>query len=149
MILPSVASIDDLYGQMIRGRFNRAEFGASTMTVVDKLTAATIELWRQTKAKMLPTPAKFHYIFNMRDLSRVFQGVFLTPKDTITTGGQQTPTKDGGMPPFPIRLLRLLWVCMSSWVCLYLPSIQLYVVDVACFESYGGSFVPTACRHNG
>jgi len=97
MILPSVASIDDLYGQMIRGRFTRSEFGSATMSVVDKLTTATIELWRQTKARMLPTPAKFHYIFNMRDLSRVFQGIFLTPKDTILTGGQQTPTKDGAL----------------------------------------------------
>lgn len=97
MILPSVASIDDLYGQMIRGRFTRGEFGPNTMACVEKLTAATIELWRLVKAKMLPTPAKFHYVFNMRDLSRVFQGIFLTPKETILTGGQQTPTKDGGM----------------------------------------------------
>ena len=102
MVLPSLASIDNLYGQMLRGRFPAAEFGPSVVDVAGKLTGATIELWRRVKAKMLPTPAKFHYVFNMRELSRVFQGVLLAPKDTIRGGGQQTPCTDGGA-----NLLRL------------------------------------------
>ena len=36
---------------------------------------------------MLPTPAKFHYVFNIRELSRVFQGVLLCPDETLLTGG--------------------------------------------------------------
>ena len=57
------------------------------MAIVNKLYKATIALWTFMQTKMLPTPAKFHYVFNMRDLSRVFQGVLLTPKETYSTGG--------------------------------------------------------------
>jgi dynein heavy chain, axonemal len=37
------------------------------------ITAATLRLYDGIVKKMLPTPSKIHYMFNMRDISKVFQ----------------------------------------------------------------------------
>ncbi|OQS07437.1 dynein heavy chain [Thraustotheca clavata] len=87
LVLPSLTSIDDIYGQMLTGRFTPDTYAKDAIETAGKLTRATIDLWNYMKAKLLPTPAKFHYIFNMRELSRVFQGVLLTPAETFTSGG--------------------------------------------------------------
>jgi dynein heavy chain len=39
------------------------------------LIDATIALWEAVAKKLLPTPAKFHYLFNIRELARVFGGI--------------------------------------------------------------------------
>eukprot|EP01040_Poterioochromonas_malhamensis_P004773 gene4773-5123_t len=101
MVLPSITSINDIYGQMLNGRFPQNKFPEDVLGVVRKLTTTTISLWKTMKDKMLPTPAKFHYIFNLRELSRVFQGIMLTPTETIKTGGfrcekQGVPFAGGG-----------------------------------------------------
>jgi len=108
LVLPSITSINDIYGQMLAGRFTKDEFDKPTLDAVSQLTASTIKVWKIMKAKMLPTPAKFHYVFNMRDLSRVFQGVLLAPKETLLTGG--TRKAEGKMPGFtPQTMLIALW----------------------------------------
>jgi dynein heavy chain len=39
------------------------------------LTEATLKLYHHVVYKLPPTPSKFHYIFNLRDLSRVYEGL--------------------------------------------------------------------------
>ena len=44
----------------------------------DKLTSCTLTLYKNIVQDLPPTPSKFHYIFNLRDLSRVYNGLVLT-----------------------------------------------------------------------
>eukprot|EP00971_Amphidinium_carterae_P117259 2322791-Amphidinium_carterae.1 len=88
MVLPSTVSVDNIYGSIMRARFtSKAGAKASVQETSKKLTAATIDVWEKVKRSLLPTPARFHYIFNMRELSRVFQGILECPIEVITDEG--------------------------------------------------------------
>merc|ERR1719230_557975 len=39
------------------------------------LIDATIAVWETVGKRLLPTPAKFHYTFTIRELARVFGGI--------------------------------------------------------------------------
>jgi dynein heavy chain, axonemal len=45
--------------------------------------AATIDMFTQFNKHMLPIPSRFHYLFNMRDVTKVFQGILMTQPQSI------------------------------------------------------------------
>ncbi|KAG9395874.1 Dynein heavy chain and region D6 of dynein motor [Carpediemonas membranifera] len=86
MALPGSVQIDRIYGTILGGFFNTSRgFSTPVIDTVKKLVVMTREVWSQTKIKMLPTPAKFHYIFNLRDLSRVSEGLLLATPEVVNT----------------------------------------------------------------
>nr|KAG5688729.1 hypothetical protein BaRGS_032064 [Batillaria attramentaria] len=71
--LPSNTSIDKIFSIIGCGYFcAERDFPVSVLSIIKKLI------------KMLPTPAKFHYIFNLRDLSRIWQGMLNTISSVVT-----------------------------------------------------------------
>ncbi|KAJ3188443.1 Dynein heavy chain 3, axonemal [Gaertneriomyces sp. JEL0708] len=56
-------------------------FQPAVVSLKDKLISSTYELYNAAIASLLPTPAKSHYVFNLRDFSRVIQGLLLASAD--------------------------------------------------------------------
>lgn len=73
--MPSDNSMDKIFSAIARGYFSFSRFDETIVYFVPKLIELTRILWQRTKTKMLPTPAKFHYVFNLRDLSRIWEGI--------------------------------------------------------------------------
>ncbi|KAL7306261.1 hypothetical protein TKK_0001695 [Trichogramma kaykai] len=73
--LPSNNSMDTIFGSIGQGYFCQERFSLLIVEFIPRLIPLTREIWQKTKMKMLPTPAKFHYIFNLRDLSRIWEGI--------------------------------------------------------------------------
>lgn len=63
-----------IFGSIVDSWMRRTN-GLADMT--DEFVSETIKVYSTLLTEMLPTPAKTHYTFNLRDLSKVFQGVLM------------------------------------------------------------------------
>eukprot|EP00698_Gefionella_okellyi_P019150 TRINITY_DN5834_c0_g2_i1.p1 TRINITY_DN5834_c0_g2~~TRINITY_DN5834_c0_g2_i1.p1 ORF type:complete len:4046 (-),score=1123.04 TRINITY_DN5834_c0_g2_i1:354-12491(-) len=60
-------------------------FSDEVRSLSEPLVHATIEIFKAMKKELRPTPSKLHYIFTMRDLARVQQGMLLATPDCVKT----------------------------------------------------------------
>ena len=53
------------------------EFPHEVRQCTDSIVNAAVEIYFRMSSDLLPTPAKSHYTFNLRDLSKVYQGILM------------------------------------------------------------------------
>jgi len=75
-------------------------FSAKVRSQLKALVDATVSIYTTISSQLLPTPAKSHYTFNLRDVSKVFQGIM---------------SVDGAWLKEPVDLVRL-WTHESARV---------------------------------
>lgn len=63
-------------------------FHEDVRALVSKMTSSTVSLYRTIQEKLPRTPVKFHYIFNLRDLSKVYEGLLKSTEDNFNTREQ-------------------------------------------------------------
>lgn len=70
----------NIFGTIVRSWLNRTQ-SLKEMTVL--LVSVTMKVYATILQDLLPTPAKTHYTFNLRDLSKVFQGMLMVDPEKI------------------------------------------------------------------
>ena len=83
---PSEESLTKIYSSILVGHLQ--PFSKEIKELTDAITSSTLQLYTQIVHNLPPTPSKFHYIFNLRDLSRVYQGLCLTVPDRFENANQ-------------------------------------------------------------
>jgi dynein heavy chain len=67
---PSEAVLTDIFGQILQNFLNTG-FPDKVKNLKDGAIQSTIEIYTRIQTEMRPTPDRFHYQFNLRDVSKV------------------------------------------------------------------------------
>lgn len=84
----TITSFDDLtlnriFSTILNWHFKKG-FSKDILDLTPKLVDATRIVYKDSTANLLPTPRKSHYTFNLRDFSRVIQGILLARSDLFS-----------------------------------------------------------------
>ncbi|KAM8934084.1 dynein axonemal heavy chain 11-like [Pelodytes ibericus] len=84
---PGADALTTIYSSIINTHFQNGGFSYSVMKSVPTLIQAAICLHHKMTQNFLPTAIRFHYIFNLRDLTHIFQGMLLASPECIRFSG--------------------------------------------------------------
>ncbi|XP_062336891.1 dynein axonemal heavy chain 11 [Osmerus eperlanus] len=97
---PSAEALATIFSSILSAHFLQGGFSYGVSRSVGTLIQAAICLHQKISQNFLPTAIRFHYIFNLRDLSNIFQGILFALPECVR---------------YPIDLVHL-WLHESSRV---------------------------------
>ncbi|XP_024516360.1 LOW QUALITY PROTEIN: dynein heavy chain 6, axonemal, partial [Selaginella moellendorffii] len=80
---PSETALRTIFGAILGGFLQL--FSAECKQYQKPIVECTIEVYVRMSQELLPTPAKSHYTFNLRDVSKVFQGILMVKPGDCNT----------------------------------------------------------------
>ncbi|XP_067164604.1 dynein axonemal heavy chain 9 [Apteryx mantelli] len=79
--IPGQDALSRIYSTILMQHLANENFSGAVQKSIQQLISLALGLHRKVAATFLPTAIKFHYIFNLRDFSNIFQGLlFSTPE---------------------------------------------------------------------
>ncbi len=80
-VLSGMDALKTIYQNILSQHLIINNFSNNIQKQSEKLVVAALQFHQKVASSFLPTAIKFHYIFNLRDLSNIFQGIlFSTPE---------------------------------------------------------------------
>nr|KAF6446457.1 dynein axonemal heavy chain 6 [Rousettus aegyptiacus] len=79
--MPSEHSLKQIFQAILNGFLN--DFPPAVKQTASNIVEASVEIYNRMSVDLLPTPAKSHYVFNLRDLSKCVQGILQCDSGTI------------------------------------------------------------------
>ncbi|NXY74435.1 DYH9 protein, partial [Glareola pratincola] len=79
--IPGQDALSTIYSTILTQHLTSGNFSGAVQKSAQQLIALALALHQKVAATFLPTAIKFHYVFNLRDFSSIFQGLlFSTPE---------------------------------------------------------------------
>uniref|UniRef100_W5MKY4 Dynein, axonemal, heavy polypeptide 9 like n=1 Tax=Lepisosteus oculatus TaxID=7918 RepID=W5MKY4_LEPOC len=80
---PGTDALVTIYSSILSTHFQQGGFSYGVTKSVSTLIQAAICLHQKMTQNFLPTAIRFHYIFNLRDLSNIFQGILFASPECV------------------------------------------------------------------
>ncbi|XP_066544120.1 dynein axonemal heavy chain 11 [Amia ocellicauda] len=80
---PGVDALATVYSSILSAHFQQGGYSYGVTKSVGTVIQAAICLHQKMTQNFLPTAIRFHYIFNMRDLSNIFQGILFAQPECV------------------------------------------------------------------